>query len=199
MEAFVTIENILQNAGELVTVKSIAQVIGIVAMIATVFSFMQRKQNTVLTLQLIGGLLFCVHYFMLGAISGGLLNIIAVIRAIVFLNKDRLKANHPAWSVGFIICYVLSYAAVFLVFGKEPTPTNIFLELLPVIAMILSLISFRYSEAKYIRRYGLASSPLWLTYNIANGSVGAIICEVMNLLSITIGILRHDIKWKKKK
>ena len=179
--------------------QNIAQVISLFAMAFTCISFMQRKKSTVLVLQLIGGSLFSIQYFMLGAITGGLLNILSVIRAIVFLNNDKLKANHPAWSIGFTVCYFISYASVFLVFGKEPTFANLFFEILPVIAMVLSLISFRYSDAKYIRRYGLGCSPLWLTYNIANFSIGAIICEVLNLFSILIGILRHDVKWKGKK
>lgn len=194
-----TIEGILLWFYSLLTIRNIAQVISLFAMVFTCISFMQRKKSTVLVLQLIGGSLFCVQYFMIGAITGGLLNILSAIRAIVFLNKDKLKANHPAWSIGFSICYFISYASVFLVFGKDPTIENLFFELLPVIAMVLSLISFRYSDAKYIRRYGLACSPLWLTYNIANSSIGAIICEVFNLFSIMIGILRHDIKWKSKK
>ena len=181
------------------TLQNIAQVIGIFAMVAVCLSFMQRDKRTVLILQLIGGSLFCANYFMLGAISGGLLNILSVIRSIVFLNKDKVKANHPAWSIGFTVCYFVSYASVFLVFGKEPTLANFFFELLPVIAMVLSLISFRYNDAKHIRLYGLACSPCWLTYNIANNSIGAIICEILNLCSITIGIIRHDIVWKKKK
>ena len=66
-------------------------------------------------------------------------------------------------------------------------------ELLPVIAMIASTISFRYSDAKTVRQYGLISSPLWLIYNIISFSVGAIICEILNLFSIVIGIFRHDL------
>ena len=34
-------------------------------------------------------LLFAINFFMLGAYSGGLLNAVAVIRAILFLKKDK--------------------------------------------------------------------------------------------------------------
>ena len=192
-------EEFWRYLSSLMTIENIAQAIGIIAMVAVCVSFMQRDKKAVLILQLIGGSLFCINYFMLGAISGGLLNIVSVIRAIVFLNKDKVKANHPAWSIGFTACYLISYASVFLVFGKEPTFANFFFELLPVIAMVLSLISFRYNDATHIRLYGLACSPCWLTYNIANNSIGAIICEILNLISITIGIIRYDIIGKKKK
>ena len=192
-------EDFLRQVGSLMTLENIAQVIGVFAMVAICLSFVQRDKKTVLILQLIGSLLFAVNYFMRAAFAGGLLNVLGFIRAIVFLNKDKLKANHPAWTIGFTACYFLSYASVFLIFGKEPTFANFFFELLPVIAMVLSLISFRYSDAMHIRLFGLGSSPLWLTYNIASGSVGAIVCEVLNLCSITIGIMRYDINWKKAK
>ena len=45
-----------------------------------------------------------------------------------------------------------------------------------------------------IRKYALISSPLWLIYNIANFSIGAIICEVLSLCSILVGMLRLDRK-----
>ena len=81
-----------------------------------------------------------------------------------------------------------------------PSPFgNLLIESLPVIGMILTTISFRFTEAKTIRRFGIFNSPMWLTYNIANFSVGAICCEVMNLISIVVGMIRFDIKKKSKK
>ena len=63
-----------------------------------------------------------------------------------------------------------------------------------VIGMISTTISFRLTDAKSIRRYGLISSPSWLIYNIANFAIGAIICEVLSLGSIILGIIRLDRK-----
>ena len=58
--------------------------------------------------------------------------------------------------------------------------------------MIATTISFRLTDAKSIRRYGLISSPSWLVYNIVNFAIGAIICEVLSLCSIVIGMIRLD-------
>jgi hypothetical protein len=132
----------------------------------------------------------------LGAIVGSILNVVAAVRAVVFLNKDRLRANHPAWLAGFILVYLLSYVLTFTVFGKEATPVNLLVEFLPVIGMTATTISFRMSDAKAIRRFGLISSPSWLVYNIVSFSVGAIICEVLSLGSIFIGMFRLDRKNK---
>lgn len=173
-----------------------AQFIGLAAMGFNILSYQQKTRGRVIAFQLFGGGLFCINFFLLGAISGSLLNAVAVIRAIVFLNKEKLRADHPAWLAGFTAVYLLCYGLAFTVFGTEATMRNLILEALPVIGMIATTISFRMTDAKAIRRYGLISSPSWLIYNIANFSIGAIVCEVLSLGSIILGILRLDRKKK---
>lgn len=171
-----------------------AQLVGIAAMGFNILSYQQKSRSRAIGFQLFGGLLFCINFLMLGAIAGGILNAVAVIRAIVFLNKEKLNAGHPVWLAGFTAVYFLSYYLTFALFGTEPTPANLLVELLPVIGMIATTVSFRLTDARAIRKYGLISSPSWLIYNIANFSIGAIICEVLSLGSILIGIFRLDRK-----
>ena len=171
-----------------------AQAVGICAMAFNILSYQQKQQKRVIAFQLMGGLLFSVNFFLLGAMVGAILNVVAAVRAVVFLQKEKLNSNHPAWLLGFTIVYFISYVLTFTVFGKAATAANLTVELLPVIGMIATTVSFRYTDAKTIRRYGLISSPCWLIYNIASFSVGAIICEVLSLCSILIGMIRLDRK-----
>ena len=170
----------------------IAQIVGLFAMAFNIFSYQQRTQKRAIAFQLGGSTLFAINYLMLGAVVGGILNAVGIVRALVFLNREKLKATHPAWLMGFSAVYLLSYALTFTVFGKEATLFNLIVEFLPVIGMTATTISFRLSDAKAIRRFGLISSPSWLVYNIVSFSVGAIICEVLSLGSIVIGMLRLD-------
>lgn len=178
------------------TTEIIAQIIGIFAMIFNLLSYQQKTRNKAIIFQLFGTTLFTVNFLMLGAMVGGLLNLVGAIRAIIFINKEKLRADHIAWQIGFVIVYFASYILTFTVFGKEPTPFNFIIEFLPLIGMIATTISYRFTDAKAIRRFGLISSPAWLVYNIANLSVGAILCEVLSLGSIIIGIIRLDKKNK---
>ena len=155
-------------------IEIVAQAIGILAMVFNILSYQGKKQKTVITLQLFGGLLFAVNFWMIGAKVGGILNVIAVIRALVFL----------------FAVYVLT----FTVFGTELTPWNLIREILPVIGMTALSVGFRLKDAAGIRKCGLISSPAWLIYNIAVGSWGAIICETLTLISIFVGMFRHDKK-----
>ena len=172
----------------------IAQAIGVAAMFFNIMSFQQKTSKGAIAFQLFGAFLFSVNFFMLGAVVGGILNVVATIRAIVYLNREKLKTDHIGWLIGFIFVFVLSYIMSFTVFKKEFTLINALTELLPVIGMTAQTIGFRINTAKAIRRLGLISSPAWLIYNIYNFAVGAIICEVLSLGSILISMLRYDRK-----
>ena len=175
-------------------IEIIAQAIGLVAMVFNILSYQGKKQKTVITLQLFGGLLFAVNFWMIGAKVGGILNVIAVLRALIFLLKDKLKADSVFWLIGFILSYVVVYILTFTTFGTELTPWTLIRELLPVIGMTALSVGFRLKDAANIRKCGLVSSPAWLLYNIAVGSWGAIICETLTLISIFVGMFRHDNK-----
>ena len=177
-------------------IEIIGQAIGIVAMACNIISFQQKRQSYLIALQMMGGALFSISFFMLGATVGGILNIVAAMRAVIFLFERRLRATHPAWLCGFIALYVALYVLTFTVFGKEPTPTNLIIEVLPIVGMTASSIGYMLASSRAVRRLGLVSSPAWLTYNICYVSVGAIICEVISLGSIFIGMYRHDRKSK---
>ena len=67
-----------------------AQIIGIFAMVANVAAYQFKNKRNVILCQLAGSALFAVNMFMLDALMGGLLNVVGIVRAIVYINKDRL-------------------------------------------------------------------------------------------------------------
>ena len=178
-------------------IEIVGQAISIVAMACNIFSFQLKKQSYLITMQLIGGALFSVSFFMLGATLGAIMNLIAAARAVIFLFSEKLRTDHPAWRIGFIALFFVVYILSFTVFGVEPTPVAFVIELLPVIGMTASTIGFVKANSKSVRRLGLISSPAWLIYNIYYASSGAIICEAISLISIFIGMYRHDRETKK--
>ena len=174
------------------TREMIAQAVGIVAMVFNIVSYQGKKQHTVILLQLFGGTLFAINYLMLGAAVGSILNIVGAFRAIVFLFKDKLKTDRLPWLIAFVTSYIAVYILNFTVFGKDVTPMNLLVEILPVIGMVALTVAYRMKNASDVRKFGLISSPAWLTYNIVVGSWGAILCEIFTLCSILIGMFRHD-------
>lgn len=173
---------------------TVAQTFGLVGMLFNLLVYQQKKQKGVLVCQFFAALTFAVNYLLLGAVIGGLLNLLGAFRAAVFYFEKRTKANSPVWLVIFIAAFAASYPLTFLVFGTPPVLKNIIIELLPVLSMILATISLRLGSAKAVRAFGLVCSPLWLIYNCFSGSIGAIASEILNLCSIVVGIIRLDRK-----
>ncbi len=173
----------------------IAQILGILAMIVAFFSFQQRTQKYIAIFQFVSSSIWAVHFLLLGAYTGCILNIIAVIRDVIFMQRNKHKwAAHVGWLIGTVaVCFGV-YALTFTVFDKEPTLPNLILELLPVLGMAASTTALRQKEARHVRLFSLMSSPLWLVYDAVHRSIGGSITEIISILSIGIGMFRLDRK-----
>ena len=176
--------------------ETFAQILSIAGLGCVVASYQQQRKSALILCQLVGGALFGVHYLLLGAYAGFLLNIIAVTRALVFYKEDLPKRVGNIWVWIFHGLCLVAYILTFIVFNTEPSVTNLILEILPAIGMVCLSISFNMTGAKEIRRLGTVSSVCWLIYNFAHLSIGGIACEGMCMVSIIVGILRHDRKEK---
>lgn len=180
-----------------------AQAIGIVAMSLNIVSFQFKSRKKLITAQLFGGLLFTVHYLLLGLATGTVLigcvlNFMSVFRSVIYINKDRLHADRLVWKLSFSVLFVIAYAMVFLVFKMSATPANLAIEVLPTVSMIISTFALAMNDSKGIRRLSLIYCPLWLVYNIIRFSIGGAICEIFSISSVVVGMLRHDIKKRQK-
>ncbi len=175
----------------------IVQGIGIIAMAFNILSFQCKKQRSIIVMQFFGSLFFCIHFYLDGAMTGALLNAVAVFRALVYSNKEKLKSDHVAWLALFIAASVACYPVAFLWLGSPTDKWYYFgRELLPVVGMILSTFSFRADGAKGLRLLWFFSSPLWLTYNIWHHSIGGTVCETFAIISILSAMFRLDRKSK---
>ncbi len=176
-----------------------AQALSIIAMTIALLSFQQKTQKRIVLFQFCSSFLFAVHFLLLGAITGALLNFMAAVRALIYSKRDQKWAASPFWILLFSILPIGIYGASFAFFGIAPTLANLLLELLPTLGMISTTISFRMKQAAQVRLFSLISSPLWLIYNIFNFSIGGILTESFSLISILVGILRLDLKKEQRK
>ncbi|MBR3927455.1 MAG: YgjV family protein [Clostridia bacterium] len=175
-----------------------AQIIGFLAMAANIVSYQFKRKQTVLIFQLIGAALFAVNMLMLGASMGFILNIISMIRAVVYMDRKRIQSITGYVNIGFVALYILSYILVFTVFGKQPTFINLITEMLPLIGMTVMTIGFSKTSAGAIRVSAFINSPCWLIYNIKSFSLGGIACEVLSLVSAISAHLRLNTNIKQE-
>lgn len=176
----------------------LAQGLGLVGMALNLISFQLREQKKLIRLQFFSSIVFALHYLLLDATTGCVLNIVGICRAFVFSNKDKPWAQKKGWLYLFIAAYVGVYIMTFAVLGKPWTVYNALLEMLPVIGMTATTIGFRLENAAKVRLLSLTNAPTWLTYNLFNRSIGGALTEVFCLISVVVGIIRLDIKWGKK-
>ena len=176
----------------------IAQILSIIAMAIALLSFQQKTQRKIVLFQFCSSFLFAVHFILLHAVTGSLLNFMAAGRALIYSKRGQKWADHFGWVLLFSLLPLLIYGANFIFWGIAPTFRNLSVELLPTLGMIATTISFRMKKASQVRAFSTISSPLWLIYNCFNFSIGGILTESFSLLSILIGILRLDLKKEKR-
>ena len=181
-----------------ITMETIAQALSFVGLAFIVASYQQKKKSSLVLCQLFGCGVFGIHYFMMGAYTGALLNVIGMIRSLAFYKENRSRKVGTIWTVVLIAMYVASYILNFTVFGAPATAGNLILELLPTIGMSVLTISFNMTGTGIIRALGTGHSASWLIYNIVHHSIGGTLTETMAMISIIVGILRYDIKKKEK-
>lgn len=78
-----------------------AQAIGILGIAFSLLSFQLKKRKNILMFQMIASLLFSAQLFMVGAITGGCLDLISFIRTLVFFNNKKWAAS-KVWLYFFI-------------------------------------------------------------------------------------------------
>ena len=143
---------------------------------------------------------------MIGGLIACMLNSIGIVRAAVFSQRDkRAWAAHISWvyifSAAFIAIYILMFTALRTVAfpNGEVTVFDYIVQILPVIGMIATTVSFRAKNAASVRALSFISSPAWFAYNIVTFSIGGILTEAFVMCSIIIGILRLDRKKNERK
>ena len=160
------------------------QVIGICAMAVGALSLAQKNTKTVLFIQIFSTALFGIHFILLGAYAGAVLNILSLGRNLIIRQKHKKWASPKIW---FPVT-VLSFAVAVYLSGDG------LLGLLPLAGCIFMSIGLHIDEGKIARRYLFISSPCWLIYNIINVSIGGVIAEIINMCSILSAVIRFDIK-----
>lgn len=161
----------------------IAQTVGIVAMISYCLSFQVKKTAGCVAMQLLGGGLFCLHFLLLGSIGGFLMNLVGVFRAVVLLLGDRTHKPFFLWLL--IALFVGGSAVCVLCSWDSPL---VFLTCAGQVMGLLGL--WTRDDTKLRLAQFCATSPAWIIYNVINRSLGGLLCEIFNMLSIAVYFAR---------
>lgn len=160
----------------------LAQAVGLVAFVIAILSFQKNSQKGILGLQLLSTSLFCLHFVLLGAQVGALLNAVGALRSFVFGHQEKRWAQGRVWLVVFLL---LSVGACALTWENA-------LSLLPMAGMIFTTVAFWIHDAAWVRRISFPSSPCWLIYNAAHRSWAGVLTECFVMCSILVAMWRYE-------
>lgn len=161
----------------------IIQVIGGLGIIASVISFQCKKHSSILIFRTLNESIFAVQYFLLGAYTGMIMNLVGSVRNLIFA---RRVANGKKTTVPMIV-----FSAMFVIFGIcfWQGPKSI----LVMIAKVLSTMAYGNKNTTVVRGIVLITSTAWLIYNSCVFSIAGVLCEAFTLASVILGIIRLDL------
>ncbi len=165
----------------------VAQCVGFVAMGVALFMFAFRTRKRILFAKLIADALWVVHYLLLGAASGAVINAINVAREGVFYHKEKRWASSILWPILFVCANAIS-----TLFSWQG-----WISLLPLFGSSVNVIALWCASPKQMRLLAIPALSLWVVYSILVGSVPSVIVNVFSIISALYALIRDAVeRWR---
>ena len=162
------------------TQQIIGQALGILATVITGISYQMNTKRSLLLVQTAATACTCLAYLLLGAASGFALNMVCIIRNVVFYFQKG-SGKHHMLSASLL-------AAVMVVLGALSWQGPV--SLLIIVALAANTVFLSFGNPQLLRKSILATSSLVLLYNIFVFSLGGIANEALAIGSSVVGIFR---------
>ena len=168
-----------------IDIRPIGQIIGLIAVTISVFSYQAKTKNKILFLQVVSNSLNIVHYLLIQGYSGFYIKIVAVIRDSFLIEKEKhKKLNSKLFLYLFIIAYLL--IAIF----TYDRLTSIFV----LFAVLVYTIIIWDGNEKSVRVAAVITCMLWLAYNVSVRSYPNMLSNAITLISAFIALIRRKEK-----
>ncbi len=157
----------------------IYQIIGMIGFIFLGISNLTKTRKKIILFQILSCFAFSIHYFLINALTAAILNLIGVLRGIMFYNKKEANNKYKLYFIGYILLYlivgIITYDNIFSIF--------------PIIAYILYTISV-FNEKEIVMKFiNLTISIMWLIYDLSYLSFGGITSDILMISTGIIGII----------
>lgn len=161
------------------------QLLGLLGMILNFISYQCKNTRNLYLLQAGSGIFFALNFYFLGAYTGALLNALNLFRSGSFALFHKTRARRIA---AVLLC--LAYLAAGIVTYSG------WLSCMVIFAQLIGTVAMATDSGKVIRLGQLfCVSPLWLIHNVVTHSLGGVLTELFNIVSVLFFIFRFG--WKK--
>ena len=158
-----------------------SQILGLLLCGLSFFVYYGKKREHILFTKLTSDVLSSIQQAMIGAMTGALINAIAIAREIIFYQRGRKKwADHIVWLIVFIFAMSIS---PFLTWQGP-------VSLLPAIGSALAVVAFYCKQPVHTRIFGLFAQGLWFTYTLMTFNLVAALQNLILITSAALGLVR---------
>lgn len=164
----------------------IGQIFGVLSTVMTCLSYQANSKQKILTIQCASIVFICINYWLLGATAGFVLNIVCLVRNIVF-NFQR-EGSRLQLAAGILFATAIGACGILSWQGWS--------SILMIVALVVNTIVLSFGKPQPLRVSILFTSTLVLIYNILVFSLGGILNECVAILSSIVGLLRFCKKEK---
>lgn len=157
------------------------QIFGIVATIMTFISYQANTKRTLLLIHTTATLCTCLSFLFLGASTGFILNVVCLVRNVIYYFQDERSRLHYVTAGGL--------AAIMVVLGALSWQG--WISLLMIVALAANTVFMSFGKPQLLRQSILATSTMVLIYNVFVFSLGGIANEGVSIVSAIVGIWRY--------
>lgn len=177
------------------------QVFGFVAIGLNIIAVQFNKYGTIIFFKTLGSLLFAIQYFLLGAYTGMVMDLIGSFRNIIFsLNVKNKRSNKLPVIIFSCITAIAGILTIAFTWDvskirwtndlKFATVLMVVISVLSIVAKLISTVSYSIADPHKMRMLNIPSSACWLVYNFVAFTLAGTLNEIMTLSSVLIAEFR---------
>lgn len=160
----------------------VGNVFSTIALILTFVSYQMKTPKSLLLLQTIATASTCVSFFFLDAYTGMLLNVVCVIRNLVYYYKEKKFFSFFLWP--YILAAIMGGLGAMSWDGPHC--------LLIILALAINTVFLSFNNNQVLRWSILLTSTLILIYDLIVHNYGGAGNEIVAIVSSIIGIFRFS-------
>lgn len=173
----------------------LSQIFTILAYALLGVTYLTKKKNLILLLNSISTISFTIAYILLFAWSGVKMNMISLLRNLIFYMVARFAPESKKWNIASLatILGLISLDVLLCIIIKS----GIFafsgiLDLMPYFATAIYSIAIWNGRGVWYKIFGILSSVAWIIYNTYVHSLFGIILEAVLIVFAVIGLIKHS-------
>ena len=155
----------------------ISQVFGFISFLINLIAYHRNKKKKIFKTMVLANIFDILHYMFLKAYSGCGAKILALIRNLIIIIKEKNKKINNNIVLGLLFIAYVSLGIL--------TYNNIF-SLLPIIAAIVYLYIVWNGDELKIKKVAFYCYFLWLIYNICVFSISGVVSNCVSIVSTYI-------------